>query len=85
MMLRDQHYWINTTSHASQAFAVSAASDIHGNYVPQSHFVTSLEIFFIDVDDTHALFRLRSLMPAALARCQENATNDRQRRDEVVW
>jgi hypothetical protein len=59
MMLRDQHYWINTTSQASQAFAVSAASDIHGHYVPQSHLVTSLEIFFLDVGDTHARADIR--------------------------
>jgi hypothetical protein len=82
IIIRDQHYRINTTSlRHSQAFAVSAASDIRGHYVLRSHPVTSLEVFFHDVSDTHALFRLRSLMPsqrAALARCRGERYHDRQ-------
>src|SRR5882757_1498602 len=64
MMLRDQRYRINMTCLKDRKlFAVSAASDIRGYYVLQSHLVTSLEVFFHDVGDTHALVRLRSLMP----------------------
>jgi hypothetical protein len=74
MMLRDQHYRINTTSFRHRKLSpYQQRADTGGYYVLQGHLVTSLEIFFHDVGDTHALFRLRSLMPqpaAALARCR---------------
>ena len=82
MKLRDQHYRINTQAFAVQQRVISVVI----TYL-QSHPVTSLEVFFYDVGDTRALVRLRSLMPPAsvphLPAVEENATNERLRRNEV--
>jgi hypothetical protein len=74
IMLRDQHYRINTTSLRHRKLSPYQQRVI-------SVVITSFEAillrhsksFFHDVSDTHALFRLLSLMPsqrAALARCR---------------
>src|SRR2546430_6589792 len=63
MMLRDQHYRINTTSLKHRKLSPNQQRVIRGHYVLRSHPVTSLEAFFHDVGGTHALVRLRSLMP----------------------
>jgi hypothetical protein len=64
MMLRDQHYRINTTSlmhRRLSSYQQRAISAVITSF--EAILLRHSKWFFHDVGDTHALVRLRSLMP----------------------
>jgi hypothetical protein len=82
-MLRDPHHRINTTSFG-HGKPLAYHEHSAGNYVLQSHLVTSLEIHFFVTSVTPFPYRAAA-SGRRLPAVEENATNDRQGVTRFVW